>query len=104
MNDKPGAALALVRAAMAAVFTREYLDGRHTPLFSEDPRAVVKSETGFVFIYAAVVYGIDNDRDVVWENVNVPGVDARRCFDLDGRDVEVDSDRLRTLLEHWLER
>ena len=102
MNDKPGAALRVVRAAMSAVFAREYLDGRHTPLFTDDPRAVVKSETGYVFVYPAIVYGIDNERGVVWENVNVPGVDARRWFDLEGRDIEVDNDRLRTLLEQWL--
>jgi hypothetical protein len=99
MNDKPGAALLDVRAVMADVFAREHLDGRHTPLFTEDPRAVVKNATGFVFIYPCTVYGIDNDRGVVWEDLGVPGVDARRCFDLHGRDTEAEHARLRTRLE-----
>jgi hypothetical protein len=41
---------------------------------------------------------------MVWENLDVAGVDARRCFDLDGRDLEAERDRLRTLLEQRLER
>jgi hypothetical protein len=99
LNDKPGTALLDVRAAMATVFARECVDRRQTRLFTEDPRAVVRSATGFVFIYPGTVYGIDNDRGVVWENLNVPGVDARRCFDFHGRDIEAEHARLRTRLE-----
>jgi hypothetical protein len=99
MNDKPGAALLDVRAAMATVFARECVDRLQTRLFTEDPRAVVKNTNGFVFIYPGIVYGVDKDGGVVWENLDVAGVDARRCFDFHGSDIEAEHARLRTRLE-----
>jgi hypothetical protein len=99
MNGKPGAALLDVQLAMATVFAGESVDLLETRLFTENPRAVVKNANGFAFIYPAVVYGIDYDQSVVWEDLDVPGVDAQRCFDLSGRDLDAERDRLRTLLE-----
>jgi hypothetical protein len=102
VDDTMGTALLDVRVAMSQVFERECVDLLQTRLFTEDPRAVVRNEGGFVFVYSEVFYGIDHD-GVVWENLDVPGVDARRCFDRQGRDLEGERDRLLALVERRLE-
>jgi hypothetical protein len=102
VENETGAALLDVRVTMATVFVDEYGDPLQTRLFTEDPRAIVKNANGFVFVYPGTVYGIDIDRGVVWENLDVPGVDARRCFDLQRRDSEGERDRLHALLKQRL--
>lgn len=84
---------------MAQVFEREHLDRATTYLFAGDPLGTVERDGGFIFVYPGVIYGIDVDRGVVWENPGVPGVDARRVFDLQGRDLEAEAERLRGLVE-----
>ena len=77
-----------LRIAMAHVFARECVSRQETRLFTEDPRTIVKAGTGFVFIFSGIAYGIDKDHGVVWESLDVPGSDARRCFDFPGRHIE----------------
>jgi hypothetical protein len=90
-NQTEHAALLDVRLAMARVFERERLDRANTFL-------IVQRADGFVFVYPGAVYGIDVGRGVVWENPDVPGVDARRYFDLHGRDLDDELERLRGLV------
>jgi hypothetical protein len=100
MEDKRAtAALLDVRLAMAQVFERERVERWTQFLFTHDPFATVERSDSFVFVYPGAVYGVDTDRGVVWENPDVPGVDARRFFDLHGRDLEAERDRLRGIFD-----
>ena len=92
-------ALLDVRLAIAQVFERERVARTETVLFSEEPHQTVEHPDGYTFAYPGVAYGIDVERGVVSENTDVPDVDARRFFDLHGRDLYAERDRLRGLVD-----